>query len=1106
MNETLDYALFYISYSLSVIPLRHGEKVPLVKWEQYQRAPPSIAEVQKWFKDTASNIAIVCGKVSGNLVVIDFDDVEVYNKFLKEIESNAELKDIIENTWLVQTGKGYHIYLRVDTDKPIKIGKLPKVDIKGEGGYVVAPPSLHPSGKNYEFVRFTNTTGHEIMVISEEQYGKLLAALEKVTGAKLSLVNEQQKKEEKEEKNGSGRFGRKLNDEQIMKIVKALEPVYKPEHRHNIILYLTGWMYNRRIDYESAEKLVKAICEHYHDEECNNRLYTLKDTYGIGRTPREEVLKAEGSGLKTKSGLYKEITQIASEEVAKSIVLTISNTIDPPREAGVIEERPIESFDTLRVYHDFQHGKAYVSTYKAVIQKIQVKTKEEVVTTEEKVVKIASVFVNDGGKIKILTDTDEIKDEYLEIEDLNVAVKQYPKLNLPTGIFDNVKIAEVFKETLSFISQRIDTARPEDKIAIVIWAIATYFVPIFDFFPFLAPLKMGFNSGGSELLETLKKIVPRPVSVSDITPANIYRMQENFQPTLLIDELRDNINKDTFNALYSILVAGYRRGVTVPRIEKSTEDPRLFEPFGAKAIIDQSLITSHYDMASRCLFVRLQRNPNRISDYTNGANKDLIDKFYSVFLFYAPNAYQLYKNMKDSGFTGRYDQVFRPLITIARLIDQEDPTLRVEEQLRVVLDDSKAFAEALSLEGDPQKKIAILVVEFVKDSIGEFIEGKTNIIPKPWHIFESGEGEGEVYIFVSDLRKKVTEYAMSLHQKDVAFRYDENGRSAVSEREWSTVEPELAEMLKSRQFTALLKKFFPSNVKEHRTKMIFIISRDDWNKLNFQQPPSEPDQKTKKADFGNFSGVLNISQSDTKNSAPLNNPRLYSNSGSDFGSEIKIQKNEVEKENTKTSDELSFNSSLQSTDKNTESGITNSAQNRLGFGSEIKSQSRNSENSGSKQNSMAQGLTAHQQQILDFLKKLSERRDSAIRLAKLSKDELKLLPELREKGYANFDNNYVWLTFDGYAYLTDRGEKREVKENIMTEESGNTTGNNTQGVGEVSLKNETRLLELCKQYSGTVRNRKELQDELGLRAYELLEWCEKRNLCHWVDEERVRFD
>ncbi len=67
---------------------------------------------------------------------------------------------------------------------------------------------------------------------------------------------------------------------------------------------------------------------------------------------------------------------------------------------------------------------------------------------------------------------------------------------------------------------------------------------------------------------------------------------------------------------------------------------------------------------------------------------------------------------------------------------------------------------------------------------------------------------------------------------------------------------------------------------------------------------------------------------------------------------------------------------------------------------------------------------------------------------------------------------------------------------------------NGDGTWGVSLENGTpdNLLELYKQYSGKVRSRKDLQDDLGLRAYELLDWCEKRNLCHWIDEEHVRFD
>jgi len=98
MNETLEYALFYVSYDLSVIPLKPGEKVPIVRWEKYQQEAPTIDEIRKWFEGANNNIAIVCGKVSGNLVVIDFDDTEIYEKFMKEIESDAELKDIIEST------------------------------------------------------------------------------------------------------------------------------------------------------------------------------------------------------------------------------------------------------------------------------------------------------------------------------------------------------------------------------------------------------------------------------------------------------------------------------------------------------------------------------------------------------------------------------------------------------------------------------------------------------------------------------------------------------------------------------------------------------------------------------------------------------------------------------------------------------------------------------------------------------------------------------------------------------------------------------------------------------------------------------------------------
>jgi len=72
---------------------------------------------------------------------------------------------------------------------------------------------------------------------------------------------------------------------------------------------------------------------------------------------------------------------------------------------------------------------------------------------------------------------------------------------------------------------------------------------------------------------------------------------------------------------------------------------------------------------------------------------------------------------------------------------------------------------------------------------------------------------------------------------------------------------------------------------------------------------------------------------------------------------------------------------------------------------------------------------------------------------------------------------------------------------LKKDENGDSTGDN-EGNNDTA----DNLLELYKQYSGKVRSRKDLQDQLGLYAYELLDLCEKRNLCHWIDEEHVRFD
>ena len=146
-KEILD---FYLSLGFSLIPLLPMEKRPCIEsWAEYQRRKPTLDEIDKWFgngKLEQRNYAPVCGKVSGNLVVLDFDNMEI----LKKIEG-AKLFELIKKTLRVKTSKGVHVYFK--STVPIASGKRGYgLDIKSEGGYVVGAGSTHPDGKIYEFI------------------------------------------------------------------------------------------------------------------------------------------------------------------------------------------------------------------------------------------------------------------------------------------------------------------------------------------------------------------------------------------------------------------------------------------------------------------------------------------------------------------------------------------------------------------------------------------------------------------------------------------------------------------------------------------------------------------------------------------------------------------------------------------------------------------------------------------------------------------------------------------------------------------------------------------------------------------------------------------
>jgi KaiC/GvpD/RAD55 family RecA-like ATPase len=149
----LEQALQYAQRGWSVIPLHpRGKKPMLSTWRDYQQKPADEALIRSWWTACPeANIALLTGRVSG-LVVVDFDGYDGNPvPFLQSMGQDA-------STPIVVTGKGFHVYYRHpggEVQNGARIARIDGVaiDIRGDGGYVVAPPSIHESGRQYEWLR-----------------------------------------------------------------------------------------------------------------------------------------------------------------------------------------------------------------------------------------------------------------------------------------------------------------------------------------------------------------------------------------------------------------------------------------------------------------------------------------------------------------------------------------------------------------------------------------------------------------------------------------------------------------------------------------------------------------------------------------------------------------------------------------------------------------------------------------------------------------------------------------------------------------------------------------------------------------------------------------
>ena len=147
---TTDYAIEYVDSGWSILPVKPEDKRPyMTNWLQYNHTRASREMAVNWFKQlSGAGIGVVTGKIS-NMVVLD---VESYCPTPIE-----ELLKMYPTQMISRTGSGgYHLFYQYPQNVSKisnRVGIFEGADLRADGGFIVLPPTVHPNGNRYEWIK-----------------------------------------------------------------------------------------------------------------------------------------------------------------------------------------------------------------------------------------------------------------------------------------------------------------------------------------------------------------------------------------------------------------------------------------------------------------------------------------------------------------------------------------------------------------------------------------------------------------------------------------------------------------------------------------------------------------------------------------------------------------------------------------------------------------------------------------------------------------------------------------------------------------------------------------------------------------------------------------
>jgi hypothetical protein len=514
---------YYDICGFSIIPLKEKDKRPNIpSWDKYKETRPTREEIQEWInKDLFQNIAIICGHVSNDLVVIDFDD----EKIPEEIGLDFN-KTIEKGMWVIRTGKGYHVYAK-HTGDPGGIEKSLqlKIEYRANNGYVAAPPSIHPNGSIYHFLN--NETPPNISTLQNQDakimWKELKTALKKKRGIK--------EKKERIAETSAGDYPACVQ--------KALQDVVIEKGNRYYILYgLSSFLKQAGVPRDIAMtkiktwNMIKCVPPHSNQivEQGMNGAYDSDKKTGCtfwdeqaDMCPYESKEECSYINKPEKKSKEKKIT----EETTKIIV------------GDILYEQVYNPITFETQFCSLNDGEPHY------VPNVEYNGITYLPVNDRKAIEMGAIYFPDvpmeyGSLKQLIQEIDEFVKTYMDVSDL-------------------FRIFSTWYIVFSWVTDKINTV------------------------PYLRVVA-DFGTGKSRYLHTVGKLCYKPMVVAGATTtACIFRSIERWKGTLLLEEYNPKESGEVEDET-KILNCGFERNNPVSRCDKETGKLNYFDTFGPKVI------------------------------------------------------------------------------------------------------------------------------------------------------------------------------------------------------------------------------------------------------------------------------------------------------------------------------------------------------------------------------------------------------------------------------------------------------------------------------------------------------------------------------------------